>query len=229
MPRLLRRPGHRLRRQHEGRGADLPAITSKGRIRVDGASARHPCRPLLTQHLWRRKRRSRPDPAGQVQTDHSKTPAVRSSVSFCPRGRLRRVRTAIERIDRHLLHQAGDPQSVDRETLMAQEIAQHPTARERIVQMQLVHPAHDRQVDGARRLAPPSAPKTPAAPSSTCVRHVEIWLARTSNCCARSASAFSPSIAASATRALNAALRSRRRRLPISSPVIRPPWPLSGR
>src|SRR5258708_1206193 len=52
----------------------------------------------------------------------------------------------------------------------------------------------------------PSAtpPKTPAAPSSNCPRHVVIWFGWTSNCCASSASVLSPLTAAKATFALKA-------------------------
>jgi len=51
-----------------------------------------------------------------------------------------------------------------------------------------------------------SEPNTPAAPSSNWLRHVVIWFGCTSNCCANSASVFSPFTAANATFALKAGL-----------------------
>src|SRR5271165_1032328 len=39
----------------------------------------------------------------------------------------------------------------DGDVLAAQKIAQHPAARERVIQMQLVDPAHDRQVGRCHR------------------------------------------------------------------------------
>src|SRR4051812_41836249 len=50
-----------------------------------------------------------------------------------------------------------------------------------------------------------------------------------SNCCASSASVFSPLTAARATFALNAGVWFRRGRLVIASPVRHAYWPLSGR
>src|SRR3954471_16287252 len=50
-----------------------------------------------------------------------------------------------------------------------------------------------------------------------------------SNCCASSASVFSPLTAANATFALNAGVWFRRGRLVIVSPVWHAYWPLSGR
>jgi hypothetical protein len=64
-----------------------------------------------------------------------------------------------------------------------------------------------------------SPPKTPAAPSSYWLFHGVIWLACTSNCCANSVRGFSPSHAARATFALNAAVWFRRERLLMPSPV----------
>ena len=55
-----------------------------------------------------------------------------------------------------------------------------------------------------------SDPKTPAAPSINCPRQVVIWFRWTSNCCAKSASVFSPFTAAKATFALNTGLWFRR-------------------
>src|SRR4029079_3646813 len=74
-----------------------------------------------------------------------------------------------------------------------------------------------------------SEPNTPAAPSRTWAFHVVIWLGWTSNCCASSASVFSPLTAARATFALNAGEWCRRGRLLIVSPALQPSWPPSGR
>src|SRR3954468_21555427 len=187
--------------------------------------------------------------------------------------------------------------TADLEALRRQEIAQHPAACERILEMQLIHPSHDGKVgvrDGPRpvidaspadaqhlclardrqivgtvyhrfalsRPALPSAPSkksfssvsspifawsdlistrgtsgservpdpnTAAAPSWSSVFHCVIWLGWTSNCCAKSASVFSPLMAASATFALKAGVWFRRGRLLIISPVQQPSWLLSGR
>src|SRR3954466_13259462 len=56
-----------------------------------------------------------------------------------------------------------------------------------------------------------------------------IWLGWTSNCCASSASLFSPLTAAKATFALKAGVWFRRGRLLIVTPALRPSWPPSGR
>jgi hypothetical protein len=39
-----------------------------------------------------------------------------------------------------------DMQASDREALHHQQVAQHPAARKRVLQMQLVHPPHDGQI-----------------------------------------------------------------------------------
>src|SRR5215207_5485241 len=187
--------------------------------------------------------------------------------------------------------------AADLHALGLQEIAQHPAAREREVEMQLVHPAHDGEIgrghgsrqavdaapadvqrlrlagDGQRvrpvdhrlalsrpallsapskksfaRVSSPilawrvltstggapgvvraSAPNTPAAPSRSSAFQAVIWLGWTSNCCASSASVFSPLTAARATFALKAGVWFRRGRLLIVSPAPRPSWPPSGR
>src|SRR5215203_6706207 len=188
--------------------------------------------------------------------------------------------------------------AADLHALGLQEIAQHPAAREREVEMQLVHPAHDGEIgrghgsrqavdaapadvqrlrlagDGQRvrpvdhrlalsrpallsapskksfaRVSSPilawrvltstgggapgviraSAPNTPAAPSRSSAFQAVIWFGWTSNCCASSASVFSPLMAARATFALKAGLWFRRDRLVIVSPAREPSRPLSGR
>src|SRR5215212_8657625 len=232
-----------------------------------------------------------PDLVGSVD----RHPAQQVRVDLVARRRLRGVRLAIDRLDAHAPHQRGDMPTADRHALGIQEIAQHPAAREREVEVQLVHPAHDREVGrghGSRpvvdaapadvqglrlagdgqpvrpvdhRLAlgrpallsapskksfvsvsspilawsvltstggvPASArgPKTPAAPSSSNAFQAVTWFGWTSNCCASSASVFSPLMAATATFALKAGLWFRRDRLVIVSPARGPSWPPSGR
>src|SRR5712671_1905399 len=61
-------------------------------------------------------------------------------------------------------------------------------------------------------------PNIPATPSVTCPFQVVIWLGCTSNCCASSASVFSPLMAASATLALKAGACVRRVRFVIVAP-----------
>src|SRR3954468_23650251 len=74
-----------------------------------------------------------------------------------------------------------------------------------------------------------SDPNTPAAPSRSSALQAVIWFGWTSNCCASSASVFSPLMAARATFALKAGLWFRRDRRVIVSPARQPSWPLSGR
>ena len=57
------------------------------------------------------------------------------------------VELAIKRLDAHAPHQGGDVPAADREAL-AKQVAQHPAASERILQMQLVDPPHYRQISG---------------------------------------------------------------------------------
>ena len=56
------------------------------------------------------------------------------------------VRTAVDRLDTHLAHQRRHVLAPDCEALLEQQIAQHPAAGERQLQMQLVDPAHEPQV-----------------------------------------------------------------------------------
>src|SRR5450631_656011 len=124
-----------------------------------------------------------------------------------------------------------------------EQIAEHPAACERIIQMQFVYPAHHGKIVnspifacstfkstvGPLEPALASDPNTPAAPCRSCAFHSVIWLTGTSNCCANSTSVFSPFMAANATFALNAGLWFRRTRFAIGSPEPQPFWPLSGR
>src|SRR5215210_2168838 len=200
--------------------------------------------------------------------------AQQGGVDLVTRCRLGAAGPAADRLDAHALHQRGDMLTADLHTLGIHEIAQHPTARERKVEMQLVHPAHDgeigcrhgsrqvinsapadvqgfrlagdgqvvRPVDHRLALSSPalpsapakksfvsvsspilawsvltstagalgsglaSAPNTLAAPSSSSAFQAVIWFGWTSNCCASSASVFSPLMAAKATFALKAGL-----------------------
>src|SRR5438067_108801 len=58
----------------------------------------------------------------------------------------RAVSSEVDLLDGHALHQRGDMPAADLHALGIQEIAQHPAAREREVEMQLVHPAHDGEI-----------------------------------------------------------------------------------
>ena len=55
----------------------------------------------------------------------------------------RRVRTAIDRLDPHPLHQRCDMPAADLARPRGQKIAQHPAPRERELQMQLVDLPHE--------------------------------------------------------------------------------------
>ena len=68
-----------------------------------------------------------------------------------PRRRLRGVRLAIDRLDRHALHQRGDVQASGHDAFAGEQIAEHPAARERIIEMQFVDPAHQRQIGRRHR------------------------------------------------------------------------------
>src|ERR671926_1405366 len=64
----------------------------------------------------------------------------------------------------------------------------------------------------------PEAPNTSAALPTSCAFHAVIWFGCTSNCCANSASVFSPLMAAKATFALRAGLCVRRVRFVMLAP-----------
>src|SRR3954451_9572662 len=70
----------------------------------------------------------------------------------------------------------------------------------------------------AGAVAPPEAPNTSAAPPTSCAFQAVIWFGCTSNCCAKSASVFSPLRAANATFALTAGLWGRRIRFVMLAP-----------
>jgi hypothetical protein len=62
------------------------------------------------------------------------------------RRRLRGVRPAIERRDPDAPDHPRDPLAADHDALDTQRIAQHPAARERVVEMPLVDPPHDHRI-----------------------------------------------------------------------------------
>ena len=67
-------------------------------------------------------------------------------INLVPRRRLRGVRLAIDRFDRHALHQRRDVQTSSLDAFEGEQIAEHPAARERIIQVQLVYPAHNGKI-----------------------------------------------------------------------------------
>ena len=78
-------------------------------------------------------------------------PAQKIGIDLVPRRGLARVRPPIDRLDPHALHQRRDMAAADRNALALQHVAQHPAARERIVEMQFVDAPHDLQVLGRNR------------------------------------------------------------------------------
>ena len=78
-------------------------------------------------------------------------PAQQVRKHLVPVCRFGRVRPAIHRLDRHPPHHRRDLVSSDRDALAAQQVTQHPAAGERIVEVQLVDPPHDREFGGRHR------------------------------------------------------------------------------
>ena len=68
-----------------------------------------------------------------------------------PRRRFGRVGLAIDRLNPHPLHQSGDVEAPDLISLAGQKSLKHPAARERIIEMQFINPAHQRQSVGRDR------------------------------------------------------------------------------
>ena len=91
-----------------------------------------------------------------------------------PRRRLRGVRTPVERLDPHLLHQRGDVTPADPMSLPIQEPLQHSASRKRVIEMQFVDPAHQRQVAGGNRPGQivDTAPADPQNPGLTDERKI---------------------------------------------------------
>jgi len=57
---------------------------------------------------------------------------------------LGRARSSIQRLDAHPPHHRRHRQPTDHHTPQTQHIAQHPAAREGVIEMQRVDPMHDR-------------------------------------------------------------------------------------
>lgn len=72
-------------------------------------------------------------------------------VDLVPRRRLRGARTPANRRNPHPLHQRGDMQPPDVEALSNEEVAHHPAACERVIQMQFVDPQHQCEIGGENR------------------------------------------------------------------------------
>jgi len=58
------------------------------------------------------------------------------------------VRAAVNCLDFHALHQCRDMAAANRNPFAVQHVAQHSTARERVIEMQFVEPPHDFQILG---------------------------------------------------------------------------------
>jgi hypothetical protein len=56
------------------------------------------------------------------------------------------VRLAIQGLQAHASHQGGHMPPPNRMAFLPQQIAQHPGASKRMRQMQLIDPAHQRQI-----------------------------------------------------------------------------------
>jgi hypothetical protein len=59
---------------------------------------------------------------------------------------LARVGLAVQRLGAHAAHQRADVPAPDLHAFAAKQVAQHARAGERMLQVQLVEPAHERQV-----------------------------------------------------------------------------------
>lgn len=87
--------------------------------------------------------------------------------------RLRRVRAAVECLDRHRLHQLRDVKSAHLVSFGLQQTLQHPATRERIVQVKLVDPAHQREI-GLRSRARQIVDAPPADTEHLCLP-ADVW------------------------------------------------------
>jgi hypothetical protein len=67
-------------------------------------------------------------------------------IDLVARPRSGRIGPPIQRLDAHPPHQSGHQFSSDGNPLRPQHVAQHAAAGERIIQMQLVDPPHDRKL-----------------------------------------------------------------------------------
>jgi hypothetical protein len=59
---------------------------------------------------------------------------------------------AVQRLDAHAPHQRAHVAPTDGDALQAQEVAQHPATRERVLQVQFVEPAHQGELGLVHRL-----------------------------------------------------------------------------
>ena len=100
-----------------------------------------------------------PDLIGRVTARFRK----QIGIDLVPRRRLRRVRTAVDRGDPHPPHQRRDMTPAHLMAFAVQKPFQHPAARERILQMQLVDPAHQCEI-GVRNRARQVIDAAPADP-----------------------------------------------------------------
>lgn len=71
------------------------------------------------------------NPSPKLVGPHNPQLAQEIGIDLVPRCWLRGAGVAIDGLDRHLLHQARDMAAPDRDTFLAQEIAQHPASCER--------------------------------------------------------------------------------------------------
>ena len=67
-------------------------------------------------------------------------------IDFVPRRWLGGIRTPIDRLDAHLLHQRRDMQSPNLQPFSSQEPLQHPASGKGVVEMQFVDPAHQGKI-----------------------------------------------------------------------------------
>jgi hypothetical protein len=87
-------------------------------------------------------------------------------IYLVPSRGLGRVGPAIQRLDAHAPHH----RPADHDTLATQQVAQHPAARERVVQMQRIDPPHNRKLGRRHRLRFIIA-HAPAEPQQRCLPH----------------------------------------------------------
>jgi hypothetical protein len=74
--------------------------------------------------------------------------AQQIGIDLVARRRLGSVGLAVNGLDPHPLHQRGDMPATGPEAFGGQQVAQHAATREGEVQMQLVDPAHQREISG---------------------------------------------------------------------------------
>ncbi len=94
-------------------------------------------------------------------------------VSICG---FRGIRPAIQRLDAHSPHHGCDLLPPDRDALAAQQIAQHPAAREGVAQVQFVDPPHGGEIGGRHRarFVIEAAAAKPEHPRLACQRQLMV-------------------------------------------------------